>query len=122
MSIEEQLKYKFILSIEGNDVATNLKWIMSSNSIAFMTKPKYESWYMEGLLIPNYHYVLLKDDYSDLEEKVRYYSENIEEANSIIKNAQEYLSQFKDDKREDLISLLVVEKYFKFQEKNQENK
>jgi len=73
-------------------------------------------------LIPNYHYVLLKDDYSDLEEKVRYYSENIEEANSIIKNAQEYLSQFKDDKREDLISLLVVEKYFKFQEKNQENK
>jgi hypothetical protein len=77
---------------------------------------------MEGLLIPNYHYVLLKDDYSDLEEKVRYYSENIEEANSIIKNAQEYLSQFKDDKREDLISLLVVEKYFKFQEKNQENK
>jgi hypothetical protein len=77
---------------------------------------------MEGLLIPNYHYVLLKDDYSDLEEKVRYYSENIEEANSIIKNGQEYLHQFKDDKREDLISLLVVKKYFEFQEKNQENK
>ncbi|MBT5324386.1 MAG: lipopolysaccharide A protein, partial [Campylobacteraceae bacterium] len=80
-----------------------------------MTKPKYESWYMEGLLIPNYHYVLLKDDYSDLEEKVRYYSENIEEANNIIKNGQEYLHQFKDDRREDLISLLIIEKYFKLQ-------
>jgi hypothetical protein len=115
MTIDEQLKYKFILSIEGNDVATNLKWIMSSNSLAFMTKPKYDSWYMEDTLIPNYHYVLLKDDYSDLEEKIEYYIENTSEANRIIKNAQEYLNQFKDDEREDLISLLVVKKYLELQ-------
>jgi hypothetical protein len=112
MTREEQLEYKFILSIEGNDVATNLKWIMSSNSLVFMTKPKYESWYMEGRLVPNYHYVLLKDDYSDLEEKIEYYSQNINESLNIIKNAKEYLAQFKDDEREDLISLLVLKKYF----------
>ena len=117
MSIEEQLQYKFILSIEGNDVATNLKWVMSSNSLVFMTKPKYESWYMEGKLIPNYHYVLLKDDYSDLEEKIEYYSKNTNESLEILKNAKEYLEQFKDDKREDLISLLVVKKYFEYQNK-----
>ena len=114
MSKEEQLKYKFILSIEGNDVATNLKWIMSSNSLVFMIKPKYESWYMEGRLIPNHHYVLLKDDYTDLEEKIEYYSKHIDESLEILKNAKEYLEQFKDEGREDLISLLVVEKYFKF--------
>lgn len=33
LSIDKQLNYKFILSIEGVDVATNLKWIMSSNSL-----------------------------------------------------------------------------------------
>ena len=32
--------------------------------VAVMPKPKYESWFMEGKLIPNYHYILIKDDYS----------------------------------------------------------
>ena len=58
MSQADQLKYKYIISIEGNDVATNLPWIMASNSLAFMKKPKYETWFMQGVLIPDYHYVL----------------------------------------------------------------
>jgi len=113
MQLSQQLQYKFILAIEGNDVASNLKWIMSSNSLAFMVKPTYETWFMEGVLIPNHHYVLLKDDYSDLEEKIRYYSTHIEESLAIIKNANEYTKQFQNDKQEDIISLLVLEKYFK---------
>ena len=43
MTINEQLHYKFILCLEGNDVASNLKWVMSSNSIAVMPKPKFET-------------------------------------------------------------------------------
>lgn len=113
LSLEEQLEYKFILAIEGNDVASNLKWAMSSNSLVMMTKPKYETWFMEGLLKENFHYVLLKDDYSDLEEKILYYSEHIDEANKIIANAHEYIEQFKDEKSEKLISLLVLQKYFR---------
>lgn len=112
MQLKEQLQYKFILAIEGNDVASNLKWIMSSNSIAFMVKPTYETWFMEGTLIPNFHYVLLKDDYSDLEEKIHYYAHNIEASLQIIKNANEYVAQFKNKENEDIISLLVLEKYF----------
>ena len=113
MSLKEHLNYKFILAIEGNDVASNLKWVMSSNSLAFMVKPTYETWFMEGLLIPNHHYVLLEDDYSDLEKKIRYYTEHREEAKAIITNAHEYIEQFKEQKREDVISLKVLEKYFK---------
>ncbi|CAA6820025.1 MAG: LpsA protein [uncultured Sulfurovum sp.] len=112
MSLKEQLNYKFILAIEGNDVASNLKWVMSSNSLAFMVNPKYETWFMEGTLIPNYHYVLLKDDYSDLEEKIKYYSKHIEEAKQIITHAHAYIKQFKDEEREDVISLKVLDKYF----------
>lgn len=113
MSLKEHLNYKFILAIEGNDVASNLKWVMSSNSLAFMVKPKYETWFMEGTLIPNYHYVLLKDDYSDLEEKIKYYATHIDEAKQIIANAHAYIEPFKNQKQEDIISLLVLEKYFK---------
>ena len=112
MPIEGQLQYKFILSIEGNDVATNLKWIMSSNSLCFMRKPRFETWFMEGRLLPNIHYVLLQDDYSDIEEKMNYYLQHEEEALKILKSANQYIKQFKNTTSEDLISLLVFKQYF----------
>jgi len=113
LSLQEQLEYKFILSIEGIDVATNLKWIMSSNSLCFMPKPKFETWYMEGKLTPNFHYVLIEDDYSDLEAKMNYYSKNTEEAEKIIVNAKNWTEKFKDKKLEKLLSLKVMNNYFK---------
>jgi Arabidopsis thaliana protein of unknown function (DUF821). len=112
LTIDEHLDYKFILCLEGNDVASNLKWVMSSNSLAVMPLPKYETWFMEGTLIPDYHYVLIKDDYSDLEERMNYYIEHTDEALKIIQHAHDYVDQFRNKKREDLISLLVLKKYF----------
>ena len=112
MTINEQLEYKFILCLEGNDVASNLKWVMSSNSIAVMPKPKYESWFMEGLLIPDFHYILINDDYSDLETKLNYYINNPDKALDIITNAHKFVAQFKNKQTEDIISLLVLKKYF----------
>ena len=112
LSIDEHLKYKFILCIEGYDVATNLKWVMSSYSVAVMPKPKYETWFMEGKLIPDFHYIQIKDDYSDLEERLTYYIKNPDKAFQITRNANEYVSQFRDKKQEDLLSLLVLEKFF----------
>ena len=112
ITFDQHLDFKFILALEGNDVASNLKWIMSSNSLAVMPKPKFETWFMEGTLIPDYHYVLIKDDYSDLEERLNYFIQNPTEGVTISKNANEYVNQFRHREREDLISLLVLEKYF----------
>ncbi len=112
LSIQEQLKCKFVLAIEGNDVATNLKWAMSSNSLVIMSKPRYETWFMEGRLQAGIHYVEVKADYSDLIEKMEYYIAHPEEAETIIQNAHEWVEQFKNPQREKLISLLVAKKYF----------
>lgn len=112
MSIEQQLQYKFILSLEGKDVATNLKWIMSSNSLCITPKLKYETWFMEGKLQAGVHYVEVKDDFSDLIEKMDYYLAHPEEAEQIIANAHEWVKQFTNPKRERLIGLLVAQKYF----------
>lgn len=112
MSISEQLEHKFILSIEGNDVATNLKWIAQSNSLCLMTKPKIESWFMEGTLIAGEHYVEVRDDYADLLEKIEYYLRHPDDAEQIIINFQTYYQQFTDLKKEHLIGLLVAKKYF----------
>ena len=112
ISFYAQLRYKFILALEGNDVATNLKWIMSSNSIAVMPRPRYETWFMEGRLIPDYHYIAIRDDYSDLEERLQYYIDHPDKAREIVAHANEYIRQFADSRRERLISLLTLDKYF----------
>ncbi|WP_114416428.1 glycosyl transferase family 90 [Marinospirillum perlucidum] len=112
MSIRDQLRYKYILSIEGHDVATNLKWIMSSNSLCMMKKPRFETWFMEGRLEPGVHYVELNEDHSDLEDKVNYYNAHPEEAKAIVTKAREHAAQFQDPKQEELVSLLVMKKFF----------
>lgn len=110
-TIREHLDYQFIIALEGNDVASNLKWVMSSNSIAVMTRPTCETWFMEGRLVADYHYIEIRDDLSDLEEKLRYYSTHIDEAQAIIDHAHEHVRQFRDSRRERLIELLTAERY-----------
>ena len=112
MKIRDMLKYRYILALEGNDVATNLKWAMSSNSIAVMPKPTCETWFMEKTLVPDFHYIEIKPDFSDLEEKLGYYSSHPEKAEAIIGNAHTYIRQFLDTERENMIEYLVLKKYF----------
>lgn len=112
ISMYDHLRYRYILTIEGNDVATNLKWVMSTNSLPVMPRPTYETWFMEGTLVPNYHYVEIRPDYADLEERMHYFSSHPEQAEAMIRHAHDYIRQFRDPHRERLISLLVLHRYF----------
>lgn len=113
MSIYEHLRHRYIMALEGNDVASNLKWIMSSDSIAVMPRPTCETWFMEGRLEGGVHYIEIADDYHDLMEKVDYYEAHPEEAHRIIENAHAWVQQFCNAKRERMISLLVMERYLR---------
>ena len=120
MPITEQLDYKFIFCIEGVDTATSIKWVMSSNSVCVMPKPKYETWFMEGALQPDVHYIEISDDFSNAEQKIKYFIEHPNKALKIIENAQAHVEQFKHPKREKLISLMVLDKYFSLSGQNNE--
>ena len=111
MSIQDQLNFKYIFSLEGVDVATNLKWIMSSNSLCFSQRLKYETWYMEGLLQPGVHYVEIADDFSDVQEKIDYYDHHPDEAERIIASANAYTRRFMNREVEAWLSYQVVERY-----------
>ena len=113
MSFYEHLRFRYIMALEGNDVASNLKWIMSSHSVAVMPKPTCETWFMEGRLQAGVHYVEIRADFADLEEKMDYYSSHMEELKAIVDNANRYVAQFRDWRRERYIALLVMQKYFK---------
>ena len=53
---------------------------MSSNSLCVMPKPKYETWFMEGKLIKDFHYIEVEDDFSNAEQKINFYSKNIDQS------------------------------------------
>jgi len=111
MSINEQLKYKFVLSLEGNDVATNLKWIMSSNSVCVMPRPKYETWFKEGTLIPNYHYIEVSDDFSDMGEIFARYLNDKSACEQITTNANLFIKPYRKRDANHKLGMAVVCKY-----------
>ena len=112
-SVEEQLRHKFILCVEGNDVASNLKWVFSSNSVAVMPKPEFETWFQEGLLVPGMHYVEVKPDYSDLQEKLAWCRAHPAECERIAAAERAWVDRFRDPVREKLVSLLTLDRYFR---------
>jgi hypothetical protein len=109
---EHFLRYKYILSVEGNDKDSGINWKLNSNSLVLMAKPRITSWLMETTLIPNYHYVLLKDDFSDLLEKVIWCNNHPNECKQIVKNANIFMSQFANNRLEEKIEEAVINKYF----------
>ena len=52
---------------------------------------------MEGTLIPDYHYIEIKPDFSDLEERLNYYIEHVDESLEIIRHAHELRDEEKYD-------------------------
>lgn len=111
LSPQNHLRYKFIFCPEGYDVATNLKWVLSSNSICFMPKPTCETWFMEGKLKAGVHYVEVRDDFLDIEDRMNYYSSRPDEALQITSAANEFAKQFQDSDLEDILCIKVLEQY-----------
>ncbi|HWU61065.1 MAG TPA: glycosyl transferase family 90 [Ensifer sp.] len=109
---QQQFAYRYILSVEGCDVATNLKWVMASNSVCLMPRPRYETWFMEGALVPGHHYVEVRDDFSDLENKIDELEADPLRAREIVANANRHVAMFRNSRMERLASLLVLQKYF----------
>lgn len=111
MDQSEMLQYKYLLALEGNDVASSLKWQLYSNSVVFMKKPTVTSWAMEDTLKPFVHYVPLKDDFSDFEEKIVWANNNQDKCKEISKEATLFMEQFMNPVKEDLIKTIVLKTY-----------
>lgn len=110
-SIQEQLKYKYIIAMEGNDVSTGLKWMLNSNSVVIMPKPQIESWLMEGMLIPWEHYIPLNDKLDDLDKIIEWCRNNDEKCRQIAINGKEFISMFMNHNNEKLIFDTILQEY-----------
>ncbi len=113
VSIKDQLNYKFIVSLEGNDVASNLRWVLASNSVPVMTKPYWQSWIIEQKLEPNVHYLQLNDDLSNLEELLSWAESHGDECKQIALNGKKYMSQFLDKGNDLPVQKMLLDEFAK---------
>lgn len=108
MGMQQMLQHKLILSVEGNDVATNMKWILHSNSVPICPPFTIQSWILENELIPWTHYIPIRADFWDMEDKVDWALAHPSLCESIAQNGREYMKPFLDVKRErGLIEMLL---------------
>jgi len=85
------LRSKYLLSLDGNDVSSGLKWMLYSNSVVLMPPPRYETWGMETLLKPYLHYIPLHRNLSNLREQLAWARDNDDKCQHISRQATAFV-------------------------------
>ena len=87
LSQEEQARYKYKLCLDGHVTAFRLSVDLGSGSVVLLPKSKWSIWYMK-FLKPYEHYIPIKEDLSDLIDKIRWCKENDNKCLTIVRNAK----------------------------------
>lgn len=111
LSMKEMLGYKFILSVEGNDVASNLKWVLASGSVPFCPPFQIQSWILEDHLVAWEHFIPVRADFADLEARVEWAIHHPEFCQYIADNGKQYMQQFLDVQNERKITTELLLRY-----------
>jgi len=84
-----QRLYKYILDTDGQ-VSTwdATAWKLNSGSVIFKASSGWRQWFYDEYK-PYVHYIPIKDDFSDLQEKYQWCEEHQEECEQIIRNAKD---------------------------------
>ncbi|WRT67118.1 uncharacterized protein IL334_004084 [Kwoniella shivajii] len=94
---EDSLKYKYVMDVDGNGWSGRFRRLLSDDNVVFKSTLFIE-WYNE-MLIPWYHYVPIKLDYSDIHDIMAFFvgspdgtvKGHDELAREIAKNAIEFV-------------------------------
>lgn len=85
------VEHQFLISIEGNDKASGLQWMLSTNSVVMMPIPSVESWLLESRLIPWHHFIPIDVSGADLIEKLSWGLSHPEECKNITASASKFV-------------------------------
>lgn len=112
VSIAAHFRYKYIIVPEGNDVGSALGWVLGSNCVPVITRPRVEHWLMHSRLEPDRHYLQAAPDFSDLHDVLRRAEANPRLTAQIALEGRKYYERFLDSEREKIVALLVLQRYF----------
>lgn len=111
----DSLKYKFLLDVDGNTCSwQRMYWILLSNSLLLKQVTSNIEWYY-GTLKPYEHYIPVKEDLSDLLEKIDWAKSNDINAQRIAVNATELARKNLNEEMIYLYLYLALVKYAELQ-------
>ena len=95
--MNEQIKYKYIINIDGHSKPNRTSYLLQCGSLMLMVESRYVigniCWYLD-LLKPFIHYIPIKYDLSDLEEKILWCKNNDDQCELIVKNAEKLYNDY----------------------------
>ncbi|BBB16609.1 lipopolysaccharide-modifying enzyme [Heliothis virescens ascovirus 3j] len=89
MTYDEQSTFKYIIHMDGHVAAFRLAAEMFTDSLILKCDSKWNTWF-EHMLKPMVHYVPIKDDLSDLLDKIRWCRDNDAACEKIAAQAREF--------------------------------
>ena len=91
LSIENQIKYKYILDIDGWVCTWSATiWKLYSGSVLLKQKSVWKQWYYDEL-IEYVHYVPVANDFSDLNEQIQWCINNDDKCKEITENSRKFV-------------------------------
>jgi len=95
--MNEQIKYKYIINIDGHSNPNRTSYLLQLNSLILMVESKYVvgniCWY-SNLLQPYIHYIPIKYDLSNLEEQIIWCRNNDDKCIKIIQQANQLFHNY----------------------------
>ncbi|GHV49490.1 hypothetical protein AGMMS49579_01320 [Spirochaetia bacterium] len=116
LSPEEQAQYKYIINVDGHVSAFRLPLEMSSGSCILLVDSSHgwKMWFSD-MLIPFTHYIPVKQDLSDLIEKIKWCKNNDEKCKEISLNALNfYKTHLTKKPMLDFLQQILINIYVKF--------
>lgn len=111
MSIEDQLKYKYILDVDGHsNTWCATVWKLYSGSVLLKTNSIWKQWYYDELK-PWVHYVPIENDFSDINEKIQWCIDNDEECYQITQRAKKFIEEKLNWKKVKEDTIEIFQKY-----------
>ncbi|KAI9029336.1 lipopolysaccharide-modifying protein [Hyaloraphidium curvatum] len=86
IAFRDHFRAKYLLDMDGNSYSQRFELFLFGDSLGIRAGV-HEAWY-EGWIRPWEHYVPLRVDFSDLEEKLRWLAEHDDVARRIARNGQ----------------------------------
>lgn len=112
---EDHLKYKYLIALDGNTCPwVRVPWIMLSNSVLLKQETNKIEWFYPALK-PYINYVPVKEDLTDIFEKIQWMKDNDRELQQISTNAQNFVKNNLMPEHIDAHMAIILNEYHKIQ-------
>jgi hypothetical protein len=92
-SIADQIEYKYILDIDGwSNTWDGTIWKLYSGSVLLKVKSNWQQWYYDELK-EWIHYIPIENDFSDLNDKIKWCKNNDDKCKKIVENARKFVNE-----------------------------